>query len=60
LQGEEGQELYRRLDELAEGEGLKVTHYDLQGEGAAEADPNYNGYYLPSSKLIYVVMSPIG
>jgi len=53
LQGEEGTELYQRLDELADAEGLKVTHYDLQGEGA-EADPEYNGYYLPGSKLIYV------
>jgi antirestriction protein ArdC len=53
LHGEDGEVLYQRLDDLAEGEGLKVTHYDLQGEGA-EADPNYNGYYLPGSKLIYV------
>ncbi|MBN9392386.1 MAG: hypothetical protein J0I20_30395 [Chloroflexi bacterium] len=52
LQGEEGVELYRRLDDLAEREGLKVTHYDLLGE--AEQDPSYNGYYLPGSKLIYV------
>ncbi len=52
LQGEEGVELYRRLDGLAESEGLKVTHYDLLGE--AEQDPAYNGYYLPGSKLIYV------
>ena len=52
LQGEEGAELYRRLDNLAEHEGLKVTHYDLMGE--AEKDPAYNGYYLPGSKLIYV------
>lgn len=53
LQGEEGVELYRRLDDLAEVEGLKVTHYDLQGEGA-EKDAGYNGYYLPESKLIYI------
>lgn len=52
LQSEEGQELYRKLDDLAEREGLKVTHYDLMGE--AEKDPQYNGYYLPGSKLIYV------
>jgi hypothetical protein len=38
LQGEDGQELYKRLDELAEDEGLKITHYDLQGE-VAEDDP---------------------
>ncbi|MBN9392194.1 MAG: hypothetical protein J0I20_29420 [Chloroflexi bacterium] len=53
LQGGEGEELYKRLDGLAEAEGLKVTHYDLQGEGAEE-DTGYNGYYLPGSKIIYV------
>ena len=53
LQGQEGEELYIKLDELAEAEGLKVTHYDLQG-GGDDSQTDYNGYYLPGSKLIFV------
>lgn len=53
LQSQEGEELYIKLDELAEAEGLKVTHYDLQG-GGDDSQTDYNGYYLPGSKLIFV------
>lgn len=53
LKGQEGEELYKKLDELAEQEGLKVTHYDLQG-GGDDSRTDYNGYYLPGSKLIFV------
>ena len=53
LQGQEGEELYIKLDELAEAESLKVTHYDLQG-GGDDSRTDYNGYYLPGSKLIFV------